>query len=353
MERGGRITNAAAPSTERLRGRTYVIAEIGVNHDGSEARALELVAAAAASGADAVKLQIFRADRLMHASSAFAEYQQTQVSDASPQQMLRRLELSEASQRRVVSAIKAAGLDAIATPFSPEDLEIIGSLDLAAVKIASPDLVNLPLLRPAAKLGKPMLVSTGAATLDEIARTVGWLNGWDVSFTLLHCISCYPTALADARLSWIDELTMRFGLPVGFSDHTTEPLAGALAVAAGAVVIEKHLTYDRAAAGPDHAASFDPAQFAQYVSQIRLAETMRGTPGKRVLDCEQDVRRVSRQSLIVTRAMGAGERLREEDLSVQRPGTGIEAAAIDRVVGRALRQPMTAGQMLAWEMVGE
>ena len=328
-----------------------VIAEIGVNHDGEVSRALELVGAAQAAGADAVKLQIFRADALMSESSALAGYQAERCGDTSPVDMLRQYELGRRDVEKVVAAIRDAGMIPLATPFSAGDVDVIEALDLPAVKIASPDVVNRPLLERAARTGNPLLVSTGASRIDEIERAVEWLAEWGAPFALLHCVSAYPTAVQHANLCWIGELSRRFGVPVGYSDHTTEVLCGALAVAAGACVIEKHLTYDRAAAGPDHAASADPEHFAQYVHLLRQAERVRGRPGRRVLPVEEDVRRVSRQSIVLARKLKAGHVVREIDLVIQRPGTGIPAAELSAVVGRTMRTTADAGEMLRWEML--
>jgi N-acetylneuraminate synthase/N,N'-diacetyllegionaminate synthase len=328
-----------------------VIAEIGVNHDGDVARALELVSAAQSAGADSVKLQLFRADALMSEASAFADYQLQRCSDASPAHMLQKYELGRRDVEKVVAGIRDAGMMPLATPFSVGDIQAIEELDLPAIKIASPDLVNRPLLESAARLGRPLLVSTGASRFDEIERAAHWLTDWGAAFALLHCVSAYPTAIHHANLCWIGELRHHFGVPVGYSDHTTEAYSGALAVAAGACVVEKHLTYDRTAAGPDHAASADPEQFAQYVRAIRQAERMRGRPGRRVLAVEEDVRRVSRQSLVLARRLKAGHVVREVDLLVQRPGTGIPAAELPAVVGRTMRTAADAGEMLRWEML--
>jgi len=331
----------------------FVIAEIGVNHDGSVERALELVAAAQSAGADAVKVQIFKADSLMNAAAAFATYQSDRVADATPAEMLRRYELSKSDTQTVVNAIRSAGMVPIATPFSPSDLAMVAALDLPAIKIASPDLVNRPLLEATAKLGRPMLLSTGAATMAEVSTTVAWLRDWRATFSLLHCVSSYPTGVANANLGWINELAARFDVPIGYSDHTTDPLAGAFAVSAGAAIVEKHLTYDRAAAGPDHSASADPAQFRDYVRMIRHAEILRGQPGKRVLEIEQDVRRVSRQSLVLTRSVAPGQLIREADLVPQRPGTGIPAAELAKVLGRSVARAIAAGTLLTWEMLSD
>jgi N,N'-diacetyllegionaminate synthase len=332
---------------------TLIIAEIGVNHDGSPQRALELVQLAASAGADAVKLQIFRADALLHPSCAFTDYQADRVDDANPIEMLRRYELSDAAIEQIVAAIRRCGLIPIATPFSVDDVEMIEQLKLPAIKIASPDLVNLPLLRRASRAGKPLLVSTGASTIEEVRRSVRCMRQWHASFSLLHCVSSYPAESHDANLGWIEELATEFSVPVGFSDHTTQVDCGALARAAGACIIEKHLTYDCAANGPDHSASADPLMFARYVQSIRASEILLGRRGKRVLPVEEDVRAVSRQSLVLRHAMAAGQAITDASLTVQRPGTGIPAAAFEGVVGARVRQALAAGTMLQWEMLAE
>ena len=332
---------------------TFVIAELGVNHDGSVQRAIELVRIASACGADAVKLQFFRASILMHPSGEMAAYQKQRLKSESPIDMLRKYELTGEEVRKVVSEVRERKMVPLATPFSPTDLELVDRLRLPAIKIASPDLVNRPLLAAAAKLRKPLLVSTGAATIQEVDETVSWLRQWRLPFCLMHCVSGYPTPKEEAHLCWITELAARYGIPAGYSDHTTDVHTGAFAAAAGAVVIEKHLTYDRDAKGPDHAASADPAHFERYVKLIREATVLRGAPGKRVLPVEEDVRTVSRQSLVLRRDLKAGDVLREEDLTVQRPGTGLPAAAITKAVGKRVARPLTAGSMLQWDMLAD
>ena len=334
-------------------GTPTVIAELGVNHDGDVNRAIDLVRAAAAAAADVVKLQVFSADRLMHPSSVMAEYQKRSILDDSPIDMLRRYELDASELARIVEEIRALNMQPLATPFSVQDVDLIESLELPAIKIASPDIVNWPLLQRAAEYGRPLLVSTGAANLNEISSSVAWLRGWNAQFALLHCISSYPTPPESVNLSWIGELAAKFNVPVGFSDHTTDVATGALAVAAGAKFVEKHLTHDRAAGGPDHAASLDPAQFRDYVSMVRAAGRMFGSPGKRVLEIEKDVRRVSRQSIVATRDLPAGHVLAKQDLKLQRPGTGIPASAWPAVVGRRTSHNILAGEMLSWQILSD
>jgi N-acetylneuraminate synthase/N,N'-diacetyllegionaminate synthase len=328
---------------------TLIVAEIGVNHDGSVDRALELVRAAADCGADAVKIQIFSADRLLHPSSCLAEYQKRSILDDSPIDMLRRYELDERELAKVVGEINRLGLMPLATPFSLEDVGTVEKLGLPAIKIASPDIVNWPLLERASRTRLPLMISTGAANLNEITSSCAWLRGWGARYALLHCISSYPTAAADAHLNWIGELSYRFNVPVGFSDHTQETVSGALAVAAGAAILEKHLTYDRGAAGPDHSASLDPAGFAEYVRYVRLAGQMRGSASKHVLPAERDVRSVSRQSIVAARDLPRGHRIGPEDLRVQRPGTGIPAAAWPSIIGQRINHAVNAGEMLSWQ----
>jgi len=329
---------------------TFIIAEIGVNHDGCLSRALELVAEAKSAGADAVKLQIFRAASLMHRSAWFASYQKGDCSDATPIEMLERYELGADAIQEVVAAIRSAGLMPLATPFSPSDIDTLAGFDLAAIKIASPDLINYPLIRRVCSLRKPLLISTGAATLEEVAATVDYLRTLGARFALLHCISSYPTGPTEANLCWIRELSV-FGVPVGFSDHTTDELTGAIAAGWGACIIEKHLTYDRSAPGPDHSASADPPQFTRYVRAIRLADQLKGSPGKRPLPCEEDIRQVSRQSLVTTCPLPANHVLSESDVTTQRPGTGISPSQINQVLWRRTTCPLPAGTLLQWHML--
>jgi N,N'-diacetyllegionaminate synthase len=335
-----------APATADAPPRVLVVAELGVNHDGRLARALELVDHAAAAGADAVKLQLFHPDRLLSADAELAAYQAADPAAADAHALLAGLMLPATSLHQIADAAHARSLAVVITPFSPADADALASLPIDAVKLASPDAVNPPLYRRAAALGLPMLVSTGTCGSSELEPVAGVVASHPRGGCLLQCTSAYPTDDADAALGGIAVLAERFGLPVGYSDHTTHILTGALAVAAGAVVIEKHLTRDRTAAGPDHAASLDPVRFREYVHHIRDAEAMLGCRAKRVLDVELDVRRVSRQSLCATRDLPAGHVLTHADLTVKRPGTGVPAADFDATLGRTLARPVQANRLL-------
>ncbi|HEX7009636.1 MAG TPA: N-acetylneuraminate synthase family protein [Phycisphaeraceae bacterium] len=339
-----RLAGLFAAATPEAPPRVLVVAELGVNHDGSVERALALVEAARASGADAIKLQYFHPDRLLSRQAMLAIYQQGQAHDM--HDLLAGLQLTLEQIERVCQAARAAGLRCVVTPFSPADVQELRGLELDAVKIASPDAVNPLLYEAAAELGLPMLVSTGTCELDELEPVAALLRRHRAGGCLLQCVSSYPTPAEDAAMGAIGMLGERFGLPVGYSDHTPELISGALAVAAGAVVLEKHFTYDRAAAGPDHAASLDPAGFARYVQMVRQATAMMGPRAKAVLPVEMDVRRVSRQSLCATRDLPAGHVIQREDLTVKRPGTGLPPTQLPRLIGKRLTQPVRANELL-------
>ncbi len=349
--------------TRQIGGLPYVIAEIGVNHDGSVDRALALADAAAHAGADAVKLQLFRADLLMSRAARLAAYQSA-AGESDPVEMHARLELPIDALAAVVERAHSRGLHAIVTPFSVELVQVADRLPWDAFKTASPDVINRPLLDAVAATGRPMIVSTGAATMDEVERAVGWLAGARDRLALLQCVSCYPTRPEDASIAAMADLRRVGGVPVGYSDHTTAVDTGGVAAALGAAILEKHLTYSKSAKGPDHAASLEPAEFAAYASLARDEGALRawlsgtaplardprhGNPEKRVLDCESDVRLVSRQSLTTRRALPAGHVIARDDLTIKRPGTGIEPWKIDEVVGRRLIRPVEPDTPLVGE----
>jgi sialic acid synthase SpsE len=330
----------------------YVIAELGVNHDGREDRALELVRAAASAGADAVKLQHFKAELLMSRGSSLAAYQ-ARAGERDPREMLRRLELAPAAMANVARLARELGLHAIVTVFSEDLVDEAEAIGFDAYKVASPDLIHRPLLRRLAQTGRPMILSTGAATLDEVSRTLGWLSDLRGNLALLQCVSSYPAELRDAELGGIGAIGAVFAGPVGYSDHTPGVETGMLAVRAGATILEKHLTFDRAAAGPDHAASLDGPMLAEYVRLARLAVSMPALEGleriKRVLPCEADVRKVSRQSIVARRDLPAGRVLCESDLTIKRPGTGLEPFRWREVVGRRLVRAVSADMPMTAE----
>lgn len=337
----------------------YIIAELGVNHDGSVERALHLTRAAAEAGADAIKLQLFEADRLMSRAARLAAYQKA-AGESDPIQMLRRLELTIDEMETVVRLAHDLGIHAIVTVFSVELVPAAERLPWDAYKTASPDIVHKPLLEALAATGKPIIVSTGASTIDEVKRTADWLHACGDRLALLQCVSAYPTPPECASVYGMLDLQRCFAGPVGYSDHAAGHDAGMVAAAIGACILERHVTYSRSAAGPDHAASDDPADFKVYASNARklyrcavsegvtahrwkgIDPRVCGPDRKIVHPIEQDVRAVSRQSITTTRDLPAGHALTRADLTFKRPGAGIPPWRLDELLGRPLARPVEA-----------
>ncbi|HYD00154.1 MAG TPA: N-acetylneuraminate synthase family protein [Phycisphaerales bacterium] len=367
MKIGSRTIGLGAPP--------YIIAEIGVNHDGSVERALQLVDAAADAGADAVKLQLFKAELLMSRASRLAGYQ-ADAGETDPLAMLRRLELPDEGFAAVSARSKQRGIHAIVTVFSVELIARAEQVGWDAYKTASPDIIHRPLLDALQSTGRPLIISTGAASLDEVTRAAGWLAGAHGAqrLAVLQCVSSYPTPRERAALGGIAALQRVFDGPVGYSDHTADRFTGASAVAMGACVLEKHLTYDTKAQGPDHAASLDPSEFTVYAAaarsnwtpaeghiaydvfqaELRAATDRRSLAidhpiGKSVLPIEQDVRSVSRQSIVTARAISAGETITRDGVTFKRPGAGIEPFRLAEVVGRRAARALAADSPIAAE----
>jgi len=330
----------------RAGARPFVIAEAGVNHNGDLDLALELVAAAAHAGADAVKFQTFSAHRVVVAGARAARY----AGGGSQRELLRGLELPSEAWGRLKLAAETAGLVFLSTPFDEGAVDLLADLPIAAIKVSSGDLTNTPLLRRIARTRLPVLLSCGMSTLAEVERGLQDLG--DAPVVLLHCVSAYPAPLHDCHLAAIGELTRRFGVPVGFSDHTKGDVAAIAAVALGACCIEKHLTLDRELPGPDHRASMAPDSFGRLVTAIRSAHSAVGDAEKRLRPSEADASAVARRSLVAASDLPEGRRLRPDDVAARRPGDGIPPTAVDDVTGRRLRRSLAEGERLAWSDLG-
>ena len=320
-----------------------VIAEIGVNHDGDLSRCLELVHAARSSGADAVKFQWFDPDQLLSTSSSVVAYQED-AGESDPHAMLGRLSLSIEQLAEAAVLAESLGLLAGVTVFTPRLVESAARLPWAFLKTASPDLGNRPLLDALRRTGRPLVLSTGGHGMPEVERAVSWIGPRDLA--LLQCVSSYPTHLDDAALAGIRLIAGTTGLPVGYSDHTTSIQAGGLAVAAGATILEKHLTLDNSLPGPDHALSLEPDAFREYVGFARLARRMLGAPDKAVKDCEVEVRLASAQSVAIREPVSAGELIRGGALTTMRPGGGIPPDRLESLVGRRAARDLVPGRLL-------
>lgn len=329
--------------------RTLIIAEAGVNHSGSLETALALVDAAADAGADIVKFQTFNASSLAGRSARKADYQQ-RTTDAGESQlaMLQRLELPQSAHHPLIARAKQRGMEFLSTPFDPQSLEFLLSLKLPRIKIGSGDLTNAPLLHELARAGATVILSTGMATLGEVEEALGVLaHGYSGSndapgieafraawrdpaararleekVSLLHCTTEYPCPPDDVNLSAMQAMRAAFRLPVGYSDHTDGFEISLAAVALGATIIEKHLTLDRNAEGPDHAASLEPDDFARMVSAIRNIEGALGDGVKTPRNSEIRNIPVARKSIVAARPLKTGDVIGAADIATKRPGSG-------------------------------
>lgn len=328
----------------------YVIAEAGVNHDGDPVMARELIHAAAEAEADAVKFQVFSAERLVTRRARAAAYQQNSTGTNDQYEMLSRLQLSHDDFAMLSEYAGHCGVEFLATPFSVADLEYLVHLKVRAIKLASPDIVNRPLLEAAAASGLPLILSTGAAEAVEIDQAVALLrNRDDYPLALLHCVSAYPTPEARANLSVIARLTQRYACVSGFSDHTQSVDIGGYARIAGAAILEKHFTLDNNRSGPDHAFSLTPEKMADYIRGVRRAELMLGDGELGLQDEEREVREIARCSVVAVRDIRAGEILHKDMLAVKRPGTGIAPGQLQRLIGRQAKVDIQADAPLQWE----
>lgn len=330
--------------------RTFVIAEAGVNHNGSVEMAIGLVGSAKAAGADAVKFQDFRADRLVTRSATKAAYQEATVPGGEGQYaMLQELELTPDDFKVIREHCLSTDIEFMASPFDERAADRLVSLGMRIIKIGSGEITNLPFLAHIASLRRPIILSTGMSWLGEVETALRTLRraGAD-DITLLHCVTEYPAPAAQINLRAMHTLAESFGLPVGYSDHTAGTEIAVAATALGATVIEKHLTLDRSLPGPDHKASLGPKEFAHMVAAIRNVEQALGTGRKEPAPCEIPNILVARKSLVTARDLKAGQRIQPDDVVVKRPGSGILPSDLQLVVGRLVAEDIAADQVIQW-----
>lgn len=329
----------------------FIIAEAGVNHNGSLDLALKLVDAAKASGADAVKFQTFRADLLATRSAHKAAYQERTTATAESQfEMLRRLELDAAAHQRLIEYCGKLGIQFLSSPFDQQSADLLHTLGVPLFKVPSGEITNFPFLRHLARLGRPLILSTGMSTLGEVEEAVRLIQAEGVSqLTLLHCVTEYPAPFDEVNLCAMQTLKVAFGLPVGYSDHTPGIEIAIAAAALGAGVIEKHFTLDRSLPGPDHAASLEPGELRQMVTSIRHVEAALGTGIKSPAPCEIANISVARKSIVAARALPAGHPLEAKDLEIKRPGNGLAPKLLPALVGRTLRAALAKDELIGWD----
>lgn len=356
-----------------MNGRVFVIAEAGVNHDGSLDDARRMIDVAADAGADAVKFQTFRAEQLVTRRAGKAAYQTRNTGDGGGQlAMLKALELAHDDHRGLAGHAADRGIGFMSTAFDLDSLAFLAGLDMPSIKIPSGDLTWGAMLLAAARLDRPLIVSTGMADLEEIRDALsviafgltraGMPTGKaDLAeafagaagqsrlrerVTLLHCTTEYPAPLTAVNLRAMNLMAETFGLPVGYSDHTLGTSVAIAAVARGATVIEKHFTLDRARPGPDHAASLEPAELAAMIAAIREVEVALGRPVKEAAPEERANRAIARRSLVAARPITAGEPFSLENLTAKRPADGASPMAVWPMLGQAATRAYEADEAI-------
>ena len=316
-----------------------IIAEAGVNHNGSIELAKQLVDKAVEAGVDVIKFQTFKSEKLVSKSARQAEYQRKNIgekSDDSQYNMLKRLELSETDHEILIDYCKQKGIRFFSTAFDLDSIDYLHSLNMGLWKIPSGEITNYPYIKKIAQYGEPVILSTGMCELSDIEAALNVLIEEGVSkedITILHCNTEYPTPFEDVNLKAMQEIGNKFGVKVGYSDHTRGIEVPIAAVALGATVIEKHFTLDRNMEGPDHKASLEPDELKAMVSGIRNIEKALGSGHKQVSDSERKNIVVARKSIVAARDIKKGELLTEENLAVKRPGTGISPMRWEEIVG--------------------
>jgi N,N'-diacetyllegionaminate synthase len=330
--------------------RTLIIAEAGVNHNGDLEIAKQLVHAAAIAGADLVKFQTFSAERLVTAFAPKAEYQkQTTDQRQSQFSMLRHLELTPKMHNQLIAYCSQHGIGFFSTGFDTQSVDYLMRLGAERFKIPSGEITNLPYLRHIGSFGKPLILSTGMATMGEIESALDVLQiaGTPRSqITVLHCNTGYPTPMQDVNLRAMSRIGAAFGVAVGYSDHTVGIEVAIAAVALGATVIEKHLTLDRSLSGPDHKSSLEPDEFANMVRSIRNIEEAMGDGIKRPSHSEIQNKLTARKSLVAAKPIKAGDRFTHDNLTAKRPGNGISPMRWDEVLGRVASRDYDVDELI-------
>lgn len=330
--------------------RTLIIAEAGVNHNGDIALAKKLIDIAAESGADLVKFQTFKADKLATRTAKKADYQSESTdSKESQYEMLHRLELTLDMHKELIAHCAMRNIGFFSTGFDIESLDLLAGLGQNSFKIPSGELTNLPYLRHVARIAKSVILSTGMSDLGEIEAAIDVLEQAGIlrsNITVLHCTTEYPTPMHEVNLRAMQSIHSAFGVAVGYSDHTRGIEVAIAAVAMGASVIEKHFTLDRNLAGPDHKASLEPKELKAMVEAIRNIEVALGDGIKRITPSEAKNKTIARKSLVASKLIKAGEIFTVENLTAKRPGTGISPMQWDEVIGRRAPHDFLADELI-------
>lgn len=328
----------------------FIIAEIGVNHNGDIGIAKKLIDVAFEAGADAVKFQTFFTKDHISKVASTAEYQNKSSSVKTQLELVKKLELKKEDFLNLKEYAENCGLIFLSTPFDFKSVNLLMDLDIPVFKVSSGDLTNKPLLEKIAQTGKPVILSTGMANLSEINEAIKWLvdNGCK-AYSLMQCTSSYPTEIKDCNLMVIKTFQKYFDVPIGFSDHTVNSISSIIAVGLGINFIEKHITLDHTLNGPDHSMSMEPKEFKQFVQSIKNAQEALGNGIKETLPCEENVKKLARKSIVALTDISKGTLLNYQNIGIKRPGTGIHPKLIENIIGRKIKQDVAEDSLLKWD----
>jgi N-acetylneuraminate synthase/N,N'-diacetyllegionaminate synthase len=330
---------------------SFIIAEAGVNHNGSLKLAKELIDATKGAGADAVKFQTFKTEDLVTKSAEKASYQKETTVKNSQYEMIKKLELSEDNFRELAQYADKRGILFLSSPFDFESVDLLDEIGVPAFKLGSGEITNFPLLERVASKGKPVILSTGMATMGEIREAVKLFEDNENDLILMHCVTSYPANVEDINLKVIETLRSTFKLPVGFSDHTLRIEMPIAAVAMGSCVVEKHFTLDKNLDGPDHKASLEPIEFKKMVFAIRNVEKGMGNGIKELTREEKEIKKVARKSVVAKVSIPQKTIISREMLAIKRPGTGIEPKYIKSLIGKTTTAEIKKDEVLRWNLV--
>ena len=328
--------------------RIFIIAEIGVNHNGDINLAKKMIKSASECGVDAVKFQTFKSEELVTENARTADYQEENTNENSQLKMLKKLELTFDDFKELKDYASKCNVIFISSPFDINSVDLLETLDVPLYKLGSGELNNFELIDYVQKTNKPIIISTGMATLDEIKETYDFIENKD-NLIILHCITGYPTSFEEANLNFIKTLKSEFDVPIGFSDHSPGIELPIAAVALGACVVEKHFTLDKNLEGPDHKASLNPKEFKAMVDAIRNIEVAMGDGVRKFSDNELEIKKVARKSIVLNQDVSKDMIIERGMLSIKRPGTGIPPKFIDDVVGKKLIKDLKSNNVLKWD----
>lgn len=331
----------------------FVIAEAGVNHNGDVNMAEKLIDAAKDAVADAVKFQTFKAEHVVTREAEKAAYQkETTGTEESQYDMIRKLELTRGDFEKLFNYAQKKEIVFLSSPFDKDSVDLLDELGMPAFKIGSGEITNFPLLEYIARKGKPIILSTGMATLREVEEALQVIQGQGVQdIILLHCITSYPAIAKDINLKAMETMSVAFNLPVGLSDHTVGMAIPIAAVALGACVIEKHFTLDKKLPGPDHRASLEPEELRQMIEAIRDVESAMGNGIKRPTEKEEEIKKAARRSIVAKVDIPQGTTITEDMLDIKRPGNGIEPKYIDKIIGATVKVDINRDDRLTWSKI--